>query len=105
MALPPTYPQRSHSLMKAVPPLLIALRVMLGPVLLEAATHPAMYLWIVPILVLATLSDIFDGVIARKIGTATESLRVADSRADFWFYMWVCAVGQNRTCDGGVTRV
>jgi CDP-diacylglycerol--glycerol-3-phosphate 3-phosphatidyltransferase len=85
--------------MTAVPPLLIAFRVTLGPLLLVAATHPAMIAWIVPILAAATISDIFDGVIARKIGTATEELRVADSRADFWFYMWVCAACWARSAD------
>lgn len=37
----------------------------------------------------AFLSDIFDGIVARRIGVATERLRVADSWADGWFYVWV----------------
>lgn len=37
----------------------------------------------------AMLSDIFDGVIARKFKIVTERLRVADSRTDAWFFMWV----------------
>ena len=37
----------------------------------------------------AFLSDIFDGILARRIGVATERLRVADSWADGWFYVWI----------------
>jgi CDP-diacylglycerol--glycerol-3-phosphate 3-phosphatidyltransferase len=42
-------------------------------------------------LLLAMLSDIFDGVIARRIKIATAPLRVMDSRADAWFFLWVLA--------------
>jgi CDP-diacylglycerol--glycerol-3-phosphate 3-phosphatidyltransferase len=38
---------------------------------------------------LAFLSDWWDGVLARRWGTATEALRRADSRADVMFYMAV----------------
>lgn len=37
------------------------------------------------------LSDIYDGVIARRLGIATAPLRVMDSRADAWFFLWVGA--------------
>jgi CDP-diacylglycerol--glycerol-3-phosphate 3-phosphatidyltransferase len=37
------------------------------------------------------LSDIFDGVIARRLKIATAPLRVMDSRADAWFFIWVVA--------------
>ena len=77
--------------MKRVPSLLVALRLLLGPALFLAAHHAKHPKWTAIILLSATLSDIFDGVIARKLGVATEKLRVADSRADFCFYMFVCA--------------
>jgi hypothetical protein len=35
------------------------------------------------------LSDIFDGVVARRLGIATERLRVADSWTDAWFFIWI----------------
>lgn len=37
----------------------------------------------------AMLSDIFDGVIARRIGVVTTKLRVVDSRVDAWFFLCV----------------
>ena len=39
------------------------------------------------LLALGVLSDIFDGVIARKVGNATPSLRKLDSRADVVFWL------------------
>ena len=35
------------------------------------------------------LSDLFDGVVARRLKVVTASLRVMDSRADAWFFAWV----------------
>lgn len=40
------------------------------------------------VLALGVLSDIFDGIIARRLKVATQALRVWDSRADVVF--WVC---------------
>jgi CDP-diacylglycerol--glycerol-3-phosphate 3-phosphatidyltransferase len=40
------------------------------------------------LLALGVLSDIFDGVIARRLGSATEGLRTFDSRVDLVF--WLC---------------
>lgn len=40
-------------------------------------------------ILLATLSDIFDGIIARKAGVSTVTLRRADSIVDLIF--WLCA--------------
>lgn len=40
------------------------------------------------ILALGVLSDIFDGVLARKFNVVTDNLRLWDSRADVIF--WVC---------------
>jgi len=76
---------------RIVPAMLIGLRVALGPLLYTASSSRAPGPCIATVLVVALLSDIFDGVIARKVGVATEKLRVSDSWADFWFYMWVCA--------------
>lgn len=43
------------------------------------------------LLALGVLSDIFDGVIARRIGVATEALRTFDSRVDLVFWLCVAA--------------
>ncbi|MGB3491531.1 MAG: CDP-alcohol phosphatidyltransferase family protein [Elainellaceae cyanobacterium] len=37
----------------------------------------------------AVVSDIFDGIIARRLGVSTEKLRTADSWADRWLYVCV----------------
>lgn len=42
-------------------------------------------------LVAAFLSDVFDGVLARRLGVATEGLRLADSVVDIFFYLCVAA--------------
>jgi phosphatidylglycerophosphate synthase len=74
---------------RLIPAFLIAVRLALGPVLFIFATRPAAPAWILSILFGAMLSDIFDGVIARRLGIATERLRVADSWTDAWFFVWV----------------
>lgn len=45
------------------------------------------------VLVLAFLSDWFDGVLARRWKISTDLLRRADSRADVFFYLNVLAAG------------
>lgn len=69
-----------------VPCCLIALRVLLGPVALILALH-AMRWEIVCVLTLAFLSDVFDGVIARRLGVVTAGLRISDSVADAWYFL------------------
>jgi phosphatidylglycerophosphate synthase len=71
---------------EAVPRLLSLLRAALGPVVVLLA-----YFWSNPAafaacLTAAFLSDVFDGVVARRLGIATASLRRLDSIADSIFY-------------------
>ncbi len=71
---------------KQLPLALTALRTALGPVVLALAfQHPSGPAFAV-CLVLALLSDYFDGVIARRLGVATPGLRRMDSMADTIFY-------------------
>jgi phosphatidylglycerophosphate synthase len=63
--------------------------VLLGVLLLIQCRLHAGPEWILLTLLGAMLSDIFDGVIARRLGIASEPLRVADSRADAWFFICV----------------
>src|SRR4051794_37767875 len=65
-----------HALITRVPLALTALRALLGPVLLSFAC-----------LIMALLSDYFDGVSARKLEIATSNLRRLDSVADTIFYL------------------
>ncbi|MBC7670562.1 MAG: CDP-alcohol phosphatidyltransferase family protein [Gemmatimonadaceae bacterium] len=76
---------------RAIPYLLIALRVAAGLLILALALfvgQPARALCAV-LLAVGVLSDIFDGVIARRLGSVTDRLRTFDSRADVVF--WLCA--------------
>ncbi|MEL1243503.1 CDP-alcohol phosphatidyltransferase family protein [Flavobacterium sp. DGU11] len=77
--------------MKNIPILLIAFRFILGPVMIaitySQGTKARILLMI--LLLLGILSDIFDGIIARKAGVSTEKLRRMDSQTDVVF--WICA--------------
>lgn len=42
-------------------------------------------------LALGFLSDLFDGIIARRTHTVTAQLREADGRTDVWFFAWIAA--------------
>jgi len=77
--------------MRRVPAILVALRAVLGPAIVVACLGGWSRYWMVGMLVAAFLSDIFDGVLARRLGVATEGLRLADSVADIFFYLCVAA--------------
>ncbi len=82
-------PTRAHPGLNRLPLFLTALRAALGPVVLLLATaHPSKAAF-GACLVVALLSDVFDGIIARRLGIATPTLRRLDSVADTVFY--VCA--------------
>ena len=70
-----------------IPLALTALRALLAPVVVALAL-----LWPRPwafalCLVAAFLSDLFDGIVARRLGVATPALRRLDSGADSLFYV------------------
>ena len=70
--------------------MLVWTRLALAPavVALAAAGRPR---WIAAAIVIATLTDVFDGILARRLGVATERLRRADSMVDTAFYVAVLA--------------
>ena len=70
---------------------LIYLRIVLGPLLcLLCVLHvPAFPFFAVLIVLLGLLSDIFDGIIARRQGISEEKLRRMDSMADQLFFICV----------------
>ncbi len=74
-----------------VPLSLILLRFLLGPVLLLDALDGRTGIPFVAGIVVGLLSDIFDGIVARRLGVATERLRVADSWVDAFFFACVVA--------------
>ncbi|MEP6670369.1 MAG: CDP-alcohol phosphatidyltransferase family protein [Chthoniobacter sp.] len=76
--------------MKWIPALLVASRVVLAPVIAWLLIeHRAMFAgWLY---IAAVLSDIYDGVIARKLGVVTLRLRLADGCADVWLFICLLA--------------
>lgn len=68
------------------------MRLLLGPVaLLCAVTNVPRWIYL-PILITATLSDIYDGMLARQFGVATPALRRYDSVTDVIYYLFILAV-------------
>src|SRR5208282_6670410 len=71
---------------------LTTLRLLLGPIALACALAGVTRFVYLPILIAATLSDIFDGILARKFGVATPALRRYDSITDIIYYLFILAV-------------
>ncbi len=72
-----------------LPCALTTLRLLLGPLALAGALA-GIARWIyLPVLVLGTLSDIFDGILARRLGVATPALRRYDSITDVIYYLFI----------------
>ncbi len=79
--------------LRVVPHLLICFRLAAGLAIVGLAWRfgkDARYTC-VTLLGLGVLSDIFDGVIARRLGSVTEGLRTFDSRVDLVFWLGVTA--------------
>src|ERR1700749_2078219 len=73
--------------MRHVPLLLTLLRIALAPVVVTNAFAGGNRSVFAACLLAAFLSDIFDGVIARRLGIATPGLRRLDTVADSLFYI------------------
>jgi phosphatidylglycerophosphate synthase len=72
--------------MRSVPMGLTVLRLLLAPVLVWLVYASAPGVVFATVVLVAFVSDYFDGVIARKLGVASAELRHFDSRADLVFY-------------------
>lgn len=70
---------------------LTTLRLCLGLLALIFAFVNAPRWEFVPLLILGTLSDIFDGILARRFGVATPALRRYDSITDVVYYLFILA--------------
>jgi phosphatidylglycerophosphate synthase len=70
---------------------LTTLRLLLGPVALACALMNVPRWIYLPILVTGTLSDIYDGILARRYGVATPALRRYDSMTDVIYYLFILA--------------
>lgn len=76
--------------MKNIPISLIAFRLLLGPILIMLTYNYGSEIRkeLIFLIFLGLLSDIFDGIIARKFGVSSEKLRRMDSQVDLVF--WIC---------------
>ncbi len=80
------------SVRHAIPWLLVVFRALLAPLMFAAVlTIAEPQPWLGAMIVSGFLSDVYDGILARRWGTETASLRVADSIADTVFYLGVLA--------------
>lgn len=75
--------------MKHIPWLLIYSRIVfalliVSMALVDASSTPY---WIVGLMIAGLISDIFDGIIARRLGVSSEKLRVWDSNVDQFFWL------------------
>ncbi|MEB3218989.1 MAG: CDP-alcohol phosphatidyltransferase family protein [Nostocales cyanobacterium 94392] len=72
-----------------IPSFLVGMRFAIAPLLVfDALDHKTSY-WFIIGYIIAVLSDIFDGIIARRLKVSTAQLRQADSWADICLYLGV----------------
>ena len=75
--------------LSALPSFLVGLRFAIAPLLVWDALDHSTTAWFIAGYIIAVLSDIFDGIIARRLGVSTVQLRQADSWADMALYLCV----------------
>jgi CDP-diacylglycerol---glycerol-3-phosphate 3-phosphatidyltransferase len=75
--------------MKKLPYLLIAIRFLTAPIILSLAYFKGgeSKFLILILMYFGLLTDIFDGIIARKVGVSSEKLRRLDSQTDLVFWL------------------
>jgi CDP-diacylglycerol--glycerol-3-phosphate 3-phosphatidyltransferase len=77
---------------KTIPWTLVAFRALMAPALVAMAVFaPAPQLWLGAMIAAGFVSDVYDGILARRWGTATDALRIADSATDVLFYLGILA--------------
>ena len=80
-------PEATKRFYTAVPLALTSIRVILAPLILVWAWNGRAGLPYVLCLIVAFVTDYFDGVVARRLGVATAAVRRYDSAADVVFYV------------------
>lgn len=78
-------------MINSIPAALVVFRFLIGPFLLWDALDGQTSIWFIAGFVAAFLSDIFDGIIARRLKISNAGLRQADSWADRCLYLCVFA--------------
>ncbi|MBW4489447.1 MAG: CDP-alcohol phosphatidyltransferase family protein [Trichocoleus desertorum ATA4-8-CV12] len=76
---------------KSLPFALVVMRLLIAPCLVWDALDRNISVWFLIGFIAAFLSDIFDGMIARRLGVSTMQLRQADSWADVALYSGIAA--------------
>jgi phosphatidylglycerophosphate synthase len=76
---------------------MVVMRALFCPLILAGARYGWAGGWLGTIVIIALLSDIYDGILARNWGCETSTLRVSDSVADTIFYLGVCGALLLRT--------
>ena len=79
--------------MKKIPFILIYSRIIIALCIIVLALTQPVYkdIIIVILMILGLLTDVFDGIIARKLNVSSEKLRVWDSNVDQFF--WIAVIG------------
>ncbi len=77
--------------MKNIPFLLIYSRILIGIliVILAIIQIDSYPIWIVSLMSLGLLTDVFDGILARKLNVSSQKLRIWDSNVDQFFWLAV----------------
>jgi len=70
-------------MIRFLPYLLIGVRLIITFFSLLDALDGSVGSWFVPVFCLAVFLDVIDGMVARRLGVATQSVRSADSVTDF----------------------
>ena len=80
---------KNNNIMKNIPYILIAIRFLLAPIIFFLAylNGEESRFIILSLMFLGLLTDIFDGIIARKVGVSSEKLRRLDSQVDLVFWL------------------
>jgi len=68
---------------------MVAYRAMLGPATALVARLPHPEAWLGLMIASGFLSDVYDGILARRWKTDTDALRLADSAVDIVFYLGI----------------
>ena len=78
---------------------LTLLRLALAPIVIVLAARQARPMWLAGCLAIGLLSDVFDGIVARRANASTPGLRLADSVVDTVFYLAIAAAAWLRFPD------
>jgi len=73
----------------SLPGALVAFRALVSPLLIWDAWDGTVSNWFLAGFIAAFFSDVFDGIIARRLGVSTSRLRSADTWADIALYVAV----------------